>query len=694
MTATLTPDVAEAQEPMLLLPEEPPRLGPISRRLLLRPAALLLVIEAVGTWLIFGVGGDRATAAGASLVFPGAGLLFDAAPVLFLLSVAALVLALVLWWGVSAHFAIPVVWAATVVAAVVLSHGPRLWVGEGTNWSIAVPLAYVLAIATVGWGVYRFERRYRSKRAKVAELNEYLRTAAAEPPVRTDTPPAREPDAMDAELVRWCYDLALQPDDGLKGLDWGEQFHGGTQLRYQLNAFAWALSVFAANFVPNAPGQVERALAKLVEKHTDLRVWRYWRTLNLLGNFDANPDPIVRDNIMFSAFLGDVVNMYEAATGSDRFDEPGSLTFVWKDGRTFAYDHHSIAAAVKDNYDRSRLGFFPCEPGWSFTVCNIMGAQSLLGHDTLHGTTAWDEVKPRWVRTLDEEYLTPDGTYAHIRSNHLGLSWDTGEVPGGHYFANGSNRFADILPDHNRRAMALELRGAAEKMGMLAMMVSEDGRLELELPEVPERHKTRSSALPSWNGVIAGSRMVGRDDLSVAAMDASARQCGTGLRWPDRPLATGAQAFGAHMLIRWSAPLTTAELNVRGYVPPVGPVLDAIDDDVLVVMARPSPATGAAAGAAGDGSCAALDLVLEPWHEPVARPVELELRQLDPGATYAVAIDGAPHGTLVADSAGRGTAHLPAVEARTTVRLAPAAVADVAGGADQTASVDAEGEDT
>lgn len=52
----------------------------------------------------------------------------------------------------------------------------------------------------------------------------------------------------------------------------------------------------------------------------------------------------------------------------------------------FEYDHHSITDAVQRNFDRSRLGFFPCEPGWSFTVCNIMGAQALRGHDTAHGT--------------------------------------------------------------------------------------------------------------------------------------------------------------------------------------------------------------------------------------------------------------------------------------------------------------------
>ena len=66
----------------------------------------------------------------------------------------------------------------------------------------------------------------------------------------------------------------------------------------------------------NAPGQIELALRNLVHKQTDLRVWRYWRTLNLLGNFDGNPDPLVRDNIMFSGFTGDQINLYEAATGS------------------------------------------------------------------------------------------------------------------------------------------------------------------------------------------------------------------------------------------------------------------------------------------------------------------------------------------------------------------------------------------
>ena len=79
-------------------------------------------------------------------------------------------------------------------------------------------------------------------------------------------------------------------------------------------------------------------------------------TLNLIGNFDADPDPLRRDNIMLSAYILNCLNLYEAVTGDRRYDEPGALTFVWTDGRTFPYDHHSVADAVvvcafaKDEY--------------------------------------------------------------------------------------------------------------------------------------------------------------------------------------------------------------------------------------------------------------------------------------------------------------------------------------------------------
>jgi hypothetical protein len=580
MTATATRLHTDVDPTPLLLPERPHRFGPTTRRLLARFVAVLLVVEVAGTLLVLLADSPTWRAFGAGLVYPGGGLLYTASPVLFLVTQVLVLVALVLWWGVSTHFSIPLVWLGAAVAAALLADGPRLWVERGTTWGWAIPVAYLCAVAVVAVMLWKIERRFRAKRAAIPTLNEYLATAELPPPVTT----LRPPDAMDAELLRWCYAFADQPDDGLAGLDWGEQFHGGTQLRYQLNSVSWAMSLYAANYLPNAPQRMTEALAKVVHKHTDLRVWGYWRTLNLLGNFDTNPDPICRDNIMFSAFLGDVVNSFEAATGDHRFDEPGSLTFVWKDGRTFEYDHHSIAAAVRRNFERSRLGFFPCEPGWSFTVCNVMGAQALHGHDTLHGTSEWAAVSDRWRQTLDEEYLTPDGSYAHIRSNHIGVSWDTGEVPNGHYFANGTHRFADILPAHARRAKALDLRGAAPKMKALSGLVS-DGTLPLELPAEPERHHTSSSSVLPWVKVIGGARMVGDERLINAAIHASARQCATGQQWPQRPVAVGGSGFGSYMLLRWSAPLDLAALAIRGWSEPVGPLV-AADAATLITLAR------------------------------------------------------------------------------------------------------------
>ena len=610
------PSDARATGP-LLLPTAPRRMGPVTRFLVLRLALGVAIVEVAGLALFWLMGSRALRAAGLSLVLPGGGFLYTAAPIAFVLTWVFVSIALVLWWGISFHLGIPAVWLASAIGAGLWADGPRPFVDRGTTWGWAAPVVVALAAAVVGALVWTFEARFRRKRALVPELNAYLTEAHLPEPSK----PLREPDEMDAELLRWAYEMALQPIDEFTGFEWGEQFHGGTVIRYQLNYLGWALAPYAVNYVPNAPSQIELALRNLVIKQTDLRVWRYWRTLNLLGNFDGNPDPLVRDNIMFSGFTGDQINLYEAATGSTIFDEPGSLTFVWEDGRTFAYDHHSWMEAVRRNFDRSRLGFFPCEPGWAFAACNTIGAQALLGHDRLHGTTLWSELEDRWRTTLEQEYLMPDGNYANIRSTHTGLSWDTGETPGGEYFTTGSHGFADVAPDLALRGRMLQLRGAPQKMAGLAAMVR-DGELALELPMEWERNRARQSAVSGWTKLIGGARMVGEGELAEAAIRACDRQCATGQTWPERPLHVGVANLALHLLVRWNTPIDNATLNLRGYVPPVGPVLaDAPWPKVMVTVARSS-----------DGET--LDLGLRPGPEPTHAPVRLGFTALRPSTSY------------------------------------------------------------
>lgn len=614
----------------LLLPTAPRRMGPVTRFLVLRTVAVVLLVEVAGSVLV-AAGGADARAAGLSLVFPGAGFLYAGHPELFVATWVLLSLALVLWWGISAHFGIPLVWGLSVLGA---------WLVGGPRWHWAVPVGYVLALAAAGALVWTFEARFRRKRANVPALNEYLVTAELPEPSR----PLRQPDDMDAELLRWAYELARQPLDRFDGLEWGEQFHGGTVVRYQLNYLGWALAPYAVNYIPNALGQIEPAMRNLVHKQTDLRVWRYWRTLNLVGNFAADPDPIVRDNIMFSGFTGDQLNLYEAATGSTVFDQPGSLTFVWEDGRTFEYDHHSWMQAVHRNFERSRLGFFPCEPGWSFAACNTIGGQALYGHDRLHGTDLWGSVAERWRATLEQEYLMPDGNYANIRSTHTGLSWDTGETPGGEYFTTGTHSFKDLAPDIAERGRKLSLRGVPEKLGKLAALVR-DGDLAMELPVEWERNRARKTAVPGWTKIIAGARAVGLEDLAAAAQRAGDRQCATGQVWPERPLDVGVANMALHMLVRWSTPVDNAMLNVRGWVPPVGPLVDADWPAVLITLAR-----------SADGR--SLDLGVRPGPSgPAADAVELRFASLTPSGHYRLIGDGVAV-DVAASAEGTATAAL------------------------------------
>ena len=74
---------------------------------------------------------------------PGRRLPLRGAPAAFLLTLGALVLATVLWWGITAQFAIPLVWAVAAIVTVLLADAPRLFVDDGTTWPWAIPVVYV-----------------------------------------------------------------------------------------------------------------------------------------------------------------------------------------------------------------------------------------------------------------------------------------------------------------------------------------------------------------------------------------------------------------------------------------------------------------------------------------------------------------------------------------------------------------------
>ncbi|MGK0259425.1 MAG: hypothetical protein ACI96M_002867 [Candidatus Azotimanducaceae bacterium] len=634
----------------LLLPADPDQFGPETRRLLIRSGVMLLGVAVLGSIMVFGFDDPMWRAAGLSLIFPGGGFLYSAWPTLFLLSLVGMAFAVLLWWGLSAFFAVPLMWFATAVGAALIADGPRLWTDPGVTWTWAIPVVFALALATAAIALIRSVVLHRRKVASIAAANEYL--AVASEPQALCNP--IEPNELDRELLAWMYELALQPLDQFEGYDWGEQYHGGTCLRYQLAFLGESLAAYAANALPNHQQMIEPALAAFIERMTDQRVWKYWQLENFLATGSLNPEPMANDNVMLTGFYQSQISLYEAATGSHRFDEPGSLKFVWKDGRVFPYDHKAITEAIVDNLKRSNLGLYSCEPTWVFTICNTQAAQGLVGYDRLHGTNYWGQVSERFRNGLVQEMMTADGAFRHIRTNVFGFSFNDGDGSG-EYYTSGSHGFEDIAPDLARRGRILALKGVPEKMAALEQKIDNDGYLNLGITPTRERGTYIMSALGEWFGVIAAACAVGNERVFTAASNSMQRDCATGARFPQRPLQAGVQAIATSLWPRWGRALSLGQLNLRGYVAPEGPIL----------AYAPWPETIVTKARSDDG--ASLDLVIEPYKGGSNVNHDMRFTALKPSAAYRL-IGSELNLQIVADTDGNCAVSL-AVPGRLALRL-------------------------
>ena len=132
--------------------------------------------------------------------------------------------------------------------------------------------------------------------------------------------------------------------------------------------------------------------------------------------------------------------------------------------------------------------------------------------------------------------------------------------------------------------------------------------------------------------------------------------CGTGKRWPERPLHSGVQNLGIHLLTRWASPLGSADLALRGYVAPKGPILrDAPWDDILVTKARSDDGTS-------------LDLALRPRNHTVAATLRFDALSAD--RAYRLVLPDAVL-DLRADASGVASVEVT-VDQPITARLEPA----------------------
>jgi hypothetical protein len=631
----------------LALSERPAR-GPVTRRRLRRFLIGLAMVAAAAVFvaLTSDDGGVRALALG--VLLPGGGFAYGINnPVLAAVLVGACALAFVVslaWWMVLGNVLAPPVVVVSSAALAAATTGPGVRLG-------AMPAVLIAFGLLVAWGVGWDVRRQRAAHRRALRRNVYLATIPAPAP-RSPGFVTTELSTTDLAHQRWLLDLALQPLDRFDGFDRLDQF-SFSALRYQLNFAQYALAMAQRHHTPAFHGYLSAAQRNLIQKMLQPRVWRYWRSENLWGNLDPNPDPIRRANIMFSGYFGLMLSLYRNASGDACYDRPGSLEFRTRGGRVFSYDHPTIMKIVAGQFATEPSGLWACHPGLSYPMCNALGAAGVLGAEPHHGHGRAEPVLAAFRRGLSQEYTDPDGSTVHARSIRFGFATPgvgSGKVIGVWQRANFPLLLRPLDPLAAQRLWEILRREDAELV---------DGEFSPPRANASDRRdigNLQPSMANFWSWLYADAREFGDPDIAAAALRAAEDQL-------DPQYRAGARAY-ARASVHSNAVFALGRfIDKHGYTDAVRAPLPGEWRDGPLLADAPYPQC-LVAHAATDGHD--LRLALRPGAG--GGRIELSLARLRPGREYR--ITGAIVDSITATGDGTATMNVDLNE-RTEVRLHP-----------------------
>ncbi|KAK2761448.1 linalool dehydratase-isomerase precursor [Colletotrichum kahawae] len=220
--------------------------------------------------------------------------------------------------------------------------------------------------------------------SKAQERNKYLVQAVEEQ--MADAAPA--PQSGDRELsletlrhVQHMIERGLSPRDDFSFHDVIDQFQTGA-IRYQLYGTVDALSLYQCHYVPGFHGYLSKACQNAIEKSLQKRIMSYWKWESIFGRFTLSDwDPIKKDNI-----------------------------------------YEGLADALFNNMTENPYCLYPCEPNWTYSLCNLTGMAGLVISDRLLGRDLGVKLRNRFERSLEEEFTECDGRILPIRSEFTGLT--------------------------------------------------------------------------------------------------------------------------------------------------------------------------------------------------------------------------------------------------------------------------------
>jgi Linalool dehydratase/isomerase len=617
--------------PPALIPERNTPDGPATTQQLRRTVIGYLALLVAGTAIARRAGKGRAANLGVGMIAPGAGYLCAGKPLRFLSSVAGFAVSLLMWLGSGNVLAPITVWLGTALGA--LRHDVRRPMAK-----VIVPFASVAAICG---GLALRRRAFESALQRRSRRNEFLQTLGATndgpivSPRSEPIPQVPELSADQLALVRFALERALQPVNEFEGYDKIEQFQLSS-IRYQVAVNGYALTAVQYAHTPAFHGYLSLAQRNTIAKWQERICWAFWSKESMWGHLRYNPDPIPRDDIMVSGWLGNQIAGYTAVTRDRYFTRPGSITFQHPRGMRYEYDLHSLTEILARNFAASKFGLFPCEPNWIYALCNGFGILPLPIHDHLYGTDYVERIMPSFRRGFENEFLSADGRTVGIRSKWTGFS-----IPAMTSILSDASviwQIHPVMPDIARRQWEIL------KREMLTLR--SDGRLDAKMSgwDRIDTGNYRRSGVSALLWVQAAATELGDTDIAAAAGARIAEEGQAVTEGGVRRLAKGSAQANLAWLMSNCGRANAHYDRVNYGIPDTwaqGPILDVADYPQVLV-----------ARAVTDG--AALDLVLRPGDGGGRR--RLGFARLRPGITYAV--HGGVEHWVVASADGTASAHV------------------------------------
>ncbi len=612
--------------------------GPAVRALLRRSAIGIGALAAVATVsaLRSKQPGTKALALGA--LMPGGGYLYTRSPFRFLTTVTGFLSGLAVWFGTGNILMAPFIWLTAAVDA------RKQAKAAGKVWKSAPSALPVVLAGTTAVAVVANRRAFHAAQDRGRVRAQYLAKATRLDPRPSDVD-RRELSDEDLAVLRSVLDRALQPIDQFDGFSKVDQFQTAAT-RYQLSFLQWALTMAQLHHTPSFHGYLSAGQRNLIDKMTLPEVWRYWAIEQTWGNLSLDWDPMKRDNIMLSGYLGVMLGAYESNTGDDRYRLNGALPFRLGK-RTWPYTHDMVAAAVHANMNRSDMTLFPCEPNWIYSGCNMTGINTLLLSDRVHGTRFIESIGELFQRRLHEEFITADGRMTAIRSARFGVTIPM--LTSSMADAGTAAMLHSFDPDLAQRSWTI----------VREEFVNTDGpepTVALRGWDAMDTGNYRKTPLGPFGMVMWAAAEMGDTELHNLMAASLDRQ--------SPPVEKDGTLWYEGFSTMFNATLALARFNPPGGYRAMisegpgtavltGPVLEGVSyPDVLV------------ASTATDGSD--LHLVLRPGDGPTRTALGIE--RLVPGRSYDVR--GALIDTLTADAEGRASVSIDLPD-RTEVSLTP-----------------------